>query len=205
MYIPKNKIITNLFSNGNLIIKSTQEKYIGPYWKTYEGKYFTGINPNAEFIKELELTTKIIPSNLIDVEQLDDISLDYRFFGETNTTYSILTNNTGPFKPKKPIRPFYPKPTEQNYKLGEFIRYIVKKNNEYKFIEVNRQTYDGLKTQKDDYEYYYYTPIYIPWQISGDKLKVATTNKNIVLLAEKENNMFGLSIFIKGEYLKFFK
>ena len=47
MYIPKNKISTNLYSrNDDLVYKFNQKKYTGYYYKTYDGKYFTGKNPN---------------------------------------------------------------------------------------------------------------------------------------------------------------
>ena len=55
MYIPKNKIITNLHTNiGNpnseiadsntepFFIKETGTLYRGYYWKDYQGKYYTG-------------------------------------------------------------------------------------------------------------------------------------------------------------------
>ena len=58
-YIPQNRIITNLYTNGSplqnpntdgglspLYNLSTNEVYIGYYWRDYKGNYFTGKNPN---------------------------------------------------------------------------------------------------------------------------------------------------------------
>ena len=53
-YIPKNKIITNLYTNiKELAYKDTKEFYVGYYWKSYDGKYFTGKSPNDTPTREL--------------------------------------------------------------------------------------------------------------------------------------------------------
>ena len=47
MYIPKNRLITNLKTNqGEFVYKDTNVPYNGVYWKSYDGKYFTRKNPN---------------------------------------------------------------------------------------------------------------------------------------------------------------
>ena len=51
MYYPKSQIVTNLYTNGQeYIIKSNNEKYIGNYWKTSDGKFFTGKTPEDKNI-----------------------------------------------------------------------------------------------------------------------------------------------------------
>ena len=56
MYIPKNRIITNLYTNTNeYVYKGTNVYYKGFYWKMYNGKLFTGKNPNELPNEELEL------------------------------------------------------------------------------------------------------------------------------------------------------
>ena len=45
-YIPSNKIITNLFTNGNEYQTIDGEAYAGPYWKKYTGEVFTAKTPN---------------------------------------------------------------------------------------------------------------------------------------------------------------
>ena len=42
MYIPKNRIKTNLYTPGNeFIFKSDETNYIGHYYSLYTGKFFT--------------------------------------------------------------------------------------------------------------------------------------------------------------------
>ena len=54
MYIPKNRIKTNLQTNGGeYIIKSTKKDYIGFYHELYNGTFFTGKTPNEQGIEEL--------------------------------------------------------------------------------------------------------------------------------------------------------
>ena len=54
MYIPKNKIKTNLYTRGeeyqNIV---TGVPYTGYYWTMYTGKIFTGKNPDSKPQEEL--------------------------------------------------------------------------------------------------------------------------------------------------------
>ena len=60
-YIPKNKIQTGLYTNGGeYALASNQQDYSGPYYKLYNGKFFTGNGPNDTTTKEL------IPTPFID-------------------------------------------------------------------------------------------------------------------------------------------
>jgi len=62
MYIPKNKILTDQYTNGGeYIIKSTEEDYIGFYHKLYTGEIFTGKTPN----EMNQIHPKMNPQNLI--------------------------------------------------------------------------------------------------------------------------------------------
>ena len=54
MYYPKSKIKTNLYTNGKeLVYLSTLENYVGFYYKTYDGKYFSGKSNDDVTSKEL--------------------------------------------------------------------------------------------------------------------------------------------------------
>ena len=45
-YYPKSQIKENQYTNGGeFIIVSTQENYMGYYWLTSKGEYFTGKTP----------------------------------------------------------------------------------------------------------------------------------------------------------------
>jgi hypothetical protein len=65
MYIPKNKIQTNLYTfGGEYTYVSSNLEYIGYYYKLYDGKFFTGKTPNEPNSKELEI---LIKDALIDL------------------------------------------------------------------------------------------------------------------------------------------
>ena len=69
MYIPKNRIKTNLYTRGNEYKNiRTGEEYIGYYWSMYNGTLFTGKNPNMRDIdvynnlNEVDISaTQLIP------------------------------------------------------------------------------------------------------------------------------------------------
>ena len=47
MYFPLSQITPNLYTNGNeFIIQSTQQPYIGYYFKTSKGQFYTGRTPS---------------------------------------------------------------------------------------------------------------------------------------------------------------
>ena len=72
MYIPLNRLITNLKTTQNeFVYKDTLFPYDGYYWKSYDGKYFTGKNPND------------LPSVEIILRSNSDISIDIE---NSNTT-----------------------------------------------------------------------------------------------------------------------
>lgn len=63
-YIPKNKIKSNLYTQGGeFAYISTNEKYIGYYHELYNGKFFTGRTPNDLNIEELQQLQINQPTN----------------------------------------------------------------------------------------------------------------------------------------------
>jgi len=98
-YIPKNKIQTNLYtSGGEYVLASTQENYIGYYYKLYNGKYFTGRTPNDPDTKEIILVIPNIPTNsdlnispVIPYNPLLPTEQDYQI-GEFTRYFNIKRN-----------------------------------------------------------------------------------------------------------------
>jgi len=187
MYYPKSHITPNLYSNGELTIKDSLNPYFGYYFSTIDGKAFTG-----KYIGDGENLELTLPSNTPG-DPVNEI-VDTRFYTSDSNTYSKLAGiNPSTSLPSKPT-PYYPKPTLQNYQTGEFIRYFSKKSNENIYIETN-----GLFENK------YYFGFSLPWSIKGNKQKVAQTNKNIIRLKEKEYSINGLGVFLKFNYLQFYR
>ena len=115
-YYPKNKIQTNLFTNGdeyqtlesNLL--GRDDSYIGYYYKLYNGKIYSG-----------------------------------KFPGDSNNIELVLINEKPTPTPKTPstnVPPLYPTPDD--YKKGYFTRYFKKKVNEFKFEELTLDQYNNI-------------------------------------------------------------
>ena len=203
-YYPKNKVLTNLFSNGSPIVKVIDlSPYTGPYYKLSNGKMFIGATPNS----------RRYPEEIINLEEIiltDDSPLTNQISDSTittNTNVETISDYLGALeeipKVKKIPIPFFPKTTPQDYKRGYFTRYFSKQVNDYSFTEINDKTYKNLLQKNSEYlwELYYVTEL--PWQISGDVDKVYNTNKNVIELQEKKK-FKGLSNFLNQNYLKFY-
>jgi hypothetical protein len=195
-YYPKNRIQTDLYTNGGeYSIKSTGENYTGYYYKLYNNTIFTGKTPNDSPNQELTLYSETIEDNplLVIVEPFSDPEVN---------NYNLLTEKPSP---KIVPLPYYPVPTENDYKLGEFQRYFMKQINNLSFTEISKIDYNALVNRNETYLWPLYTPISIPWEISGNKDQIQQTNKRITLLTEQQIKVYGFSKFIEktGGYNKF--
>ena len=216
MYIPKNKISTNLYSrNDDLVYKSDQKKYTGYYYKTYTGQYFTGKNPddgvNDELVRvvptETDYNQNILQSKIAftDAPTIFD-SIDTPGYSEEMIiNYTALKNISLDESTYKHLpTSFYPKPTEDDYNLGVFTRYFCVKVNEDIYLEISKDTYNALNNQKGDWLWELFTPFQLLWTISGEEKEVEKTNYNITIIREKRLKRRGLTQFLRNNYLKFY-
>lgn len=199
-YYPKNKIQTDLFSNGELFKSSDFTSYVGPYYKLSSGEKYAGNNPTAFKY----------PILLIDLKDFDTpeqngiyTQIQPSYTSENSGTLNYISNSKNSFVSRKLPIPYYPDPTEQDYSIGYFTRYFAKQVNDFNFVEINQSTFEGLAGHNSEYTWQLYNVTSFPWQITGNIEKVYNTNKNIVLLEEK-NGFKGLSKFLKEDYIKFY-
>lgn len=172
-YIPKNKIQTNLYTSGGEYIEAdSQIEYIGPYYKLYNGKYFTGQTPNDSNSKQL-----------IKLSDGD---------GDANSIPILI-----------PYNPLLP--TEQDYQIGEFTRYFNIKRNQAIFTEISKDTYTKFKQQNPQVSWRLYRVFSLSWKLTGDINQVAQTNKNITELTELKEKVFGLSLYLKENWVQYYK
>ena len=74
MYIPKNRIKTNLYTRGNEYKNiRTGEEYIGYYWSMYNGTLFTGKNTND---KPSEQIIKITQTENIEKQESENLNFE---------------------------------------------------------------------------------------------------------------------------------
>tara|TARA_R110000851_G_scaffold128760_2_gene261283 strand:- start:3898 stop:4551 length:654 start_codon:yes stop_codon:yes gene_type:complete len=216
MYIPKNRILTNQYTDDNkLMVKSTQEYYRGFYYKQFDGKYFTGKTPNDLPNNELVPIEDTATTFLPDTIQNSIAYGDYpTIFDDLNTPgydegmvvdYARLQGiNLDEAARTLVPNQAYPEPTIDDYELGQFTRYFCVKVNQPIYLELNKETYEKIKDKDVAYLWQPYTPFKIQWTIVGDREEVKQTNRNIVLLQERDNKRIGLSSFLKNNYTKFY-
>jgi len=217
MYIPKNRIVPNQYTGGDkYVVKSTQEWYKGFYYKTYDGKFYTGKTPNDKPNEEIELvqdTSKQynpnIPQNRLAYTDAPTVfdNIDTPGYSEEMViTYAQLQgiNLNVPTRLSVPYSS-YPKPTEDDYELGVFTRYFCVKVNELSFLEINKETYEKLLNRDGSWLWQMFTPFKLQWTLTGDEVYVANTNSNSIRITERKIKRKGLAIFLKKNYLKFYR
>ena len=220
MYIPLNRIVTNLYTTpGEFIYKNSNAPYNGFYWKSYDGKIFTGKNPNDLPNEELIYTPisqeSIIKDNII----YSEIYNEPLFPAGLNEEGTIILSDNIPSVLQEYIQiksidntsikllpsQYYPTPTPSDYNLGVFTRYFVVKANENIYLEVNKDTFDNILSKNSDWAWELYVPFSIPWTLTGERDAVFITNRNITQLTEQRLKRRGLQEFLKRNYLKFYK
>ena len=209
MYYPKSQIKTNLVTNGDEFVLDGRT-YEGDYYETSDGQFFTGKSPsnppnkkltvrvgegNTRFEDGLNITDEYPGITNVDNSVFE---IDYEYWDAKNYDF-----NNPPSAPLPPMGSM-PKPTEQDYRIGEFNRYYLKKTNEFQFIEVSEFTYNKFKNKDNQYQYQLYIPIKINWILTGKPENVFNVNKSIVLLAEKNFKVPGFRSIFLNNYLKYY-
>ena len=149
MYIPKNRIKTNLFTPGDeYMVKETKEMYTGYYHSLWTGKFYSGKNQNepnklelVPFMPQDGIGTDDIPPNLEDVNVIalftNDpdpiVDEDQWNQGDIKTYLRVTDQDTEDDQPREVPYQQYPQPTEDDYSLGVFTRYFCVKINQDSF------------------------------------------------------------------------
>ena len=125
MYYPKSQIKSNLYTNGGEYINSsTNELYKGSYYEISNGNKYTGKTPE-DGPNILLIVSNISNENISPPEEITLI---------TNFKYQPNLEITSRSLPS----PSLTLPTPQEQQLGAFTRYFSKKNNELKYMEINK-------------------------------------------------------------------
>jgi hypothetical protein len=196
MYYPKSQIKTNLYTNGNLLsLSTTQESYTGYYYETSTGQQYTGKTPQdgpnillqtANFITNPEVENQFTPPEEIVLLP----SSDY-------TDPNPLTVRIIPiFNPTLP--------TDQDKVNGQFNRYFCKKNNEIKYLEIDKNTYQQLLQKDSKIAWDLYTPAIVLWVIQGDQTQVFNSNKATVQALEQNLPWYGFTQYFQDKFLKYY-
>lgn len=216
MYFPKSQITVDLYTNGNEFTdNNTKQPYQGFYFKTSAGQFYTGKSPqnppNVQLSRIKKNTSNSVVTSAEAINPTRETSIDYfpiRQDPKTIPQNSEIINTTQayPYPPvaNAPISSVT-FPTENDYTIGEFQRYFLKKRNEIQYLEVNVSTYLNYTNQSPGVQWQLYLPISIPWDLVGDIKSVYATNRNIVLLKEANLRIVGFANSFKNQFTKFYR
>ena len=193
MYYPKSQISTPLYTSGNDFLLN-DKPYIGYYWTNSQGASYTGKSPQDP-PNNLLLPTNTVSTPITSIPST--FSYDRLYYGAKNKEFTVIA-------PSPPI-PSVTLPTEEDYQIGEFQRYFVKKRNELKYIEINSTTYENYVNKNQSVQWQLYMPIQISWILTGKLEDVYNINKNIVLLYQQQNKIYGFFESFKGKFTKYYK
>jgi hypothetical protein len=198
-YYPKNKIKTDLYTNGDSLYTRGYYPYVGYYFETYDGKYFSGKNPSYDQSEELFT----YPNYSLKDPSPENFQPQVSF-----TTYQKLpVDLSSPISQKLPYG-VVSTPTQEDYANGRFMRYFVKKTNENVYISVDKNQYTKILTSDPNWASRYYTAIILPWVISNvTELEAAKINKNTTHQIQTDQRLYGFVKYIesRGGYNKFYK
>jgi hypothetical protein len=189
MYYPKSQIKSNLYTNGGEYVLSTTKKdYKGYYYEVSNGQKYTGETPQDG-------------ANILLLPPKQNINQD-NHPGETtpiDTRITYLDPETKPFPFPNNLRflpvpnPTYP--TDQEFQLGVYTRYFCKKNNELKYMEIDKTTFNKLNYKTKDIAWDLYTPISTLWY-----MRSFDVNKNLITLIEKNQNWYGFTQWFQNKF-----
>jgi hypothetical protein len=206
-YYPSFAIKTNLNTAGDQF-SLNGVSYKGRYYETYDGRAFTGPNPEQGPNEELKRISDYLSAPGIDGVNLPQ-SVKNNLANKTGLTPSTLQNPRIPGQPNT----YYPQPTEQDYKKGYVIRYFTKKENERGFItEISQDEYNTIINGTADYDISIYQTTTILWKLTGPLRSQRQSQYNVIpgifetnqRLTENANRTFlGIVDFIDGQYTKY--
>ena len=199
MYYPKSQIIENLKANpgDGLVNPDTGQEYEGSYYKTSDGKFYTGKNPQDP------PNRKLIQSAPVDKSK-DSEPLPESYYIIDDAYFASIGRGVNTPSPRPP-KSSYPKPTESDYKLGEFQRYFLYNITKKEYLEVNKKEFNLFKSKNNQVQWQYYQSLQLNWNLTGIKEDVYIVNRRIVDLVEFRNNAQGFTNYFKNKFDQYFK
>lgn len=208
-YYPSSQVKTNLYTTGDKYRVFNGSMYVGDYYINSRGEAYTGKTPQAPNTNKLYLANTAPNENPVYLANADRQStkngqysfyvIDYPYFQAKRRNFN--TSETAPLKPIQELNV----PVEDDYTIGEFQRYFLKKNNEIEFIEVNYKQYQMFKNKNSKVQWEMYSPCTINWVLTGKEKDVYNLNKNIVMLYETRNKLLGFVNSFNKRFSKFYK
>jgi hypothetical protein len=202
-YYPSFRIKPNLNATGKEFLLNGKP-YVGKYYETYDGKFFSGPNPVLGPNQLLSTNVDYPNAPGLKLTGLSDSakrSLASKTKAETN--YTDTTEPTS----------YQPKPLESDYTKGYFYRHFVKKINEKGYIkEISETEYKSIQDGSATYDVSYYQTERIMWKLTGPlntvrlsqyDIRAGITDANKRIIENVDQRFLGLKTYIGEEYAKF--
>ena len=190
-YYPKSQITTNLYTSGEEYIRYTDSSpYVGDYWKSSDGKVFTGKTPTDK------PTIQLIPIPPQFTLGNSEGENETNVLESTSSSWQVLTKYSKKSRPGDIPKKFATLPTQKDYELGEFQRYFTKKRIQNVYFEISQKEFKLLNTKNPNIQFQLYLPIVLSWRLKGTKSEVYNTNKNNVKLLEQNIPLPGLNFYL---------
>tara|TARA_R110002020_G_scaffold461739_1_gene680762 strand:+ start:501 stop:1427 length:927 start_codon:yes stop_codon:yes gene_type:complete len=216
-YYPLSQIQIDLFTNGNeYVFANDLSPYKGSYHKISNGKYYSENipkNKSQEILLINEVNGQPLKDQIIFPETENVINIINRFSTDSATTYDdknniIYNGNTSNYVSDAQSRiipsSYYPVLSQEQKNSGQFIRYFTKKTNELKYIEIDKLTYNALKSKNSGIAFDLYEPTSLIWRIKGDKTEIFNSNKGAVLTKEQQLKWPGFFKYFKDKFTQFY-
>ena len=192
MYIPNSKIQRKITSNSTTFISKADHKpYNGPYIETTNGRFFAGHNNNNV---GFELLKKPSRKNDPSKSKQFGLSKGAKMYNIINKDLKTQLKDTISPATSKPL------PTENEYSVGFFIRYFLKRINSKFFIEISKDIYDSIYKRENKYDYNLYEIGSLKWYITGNN--VHSLNSNTLKTLEPIYSNITYLFPILNEYLR---
>ena len=202
MYYPKSQIETNLFTPGQeFSTVSDNKEYIGNYWRTSQGLYYTGTNPQDNNVRILTQNIKYDNPGLGSVgETNDDAEVYVSMVPEsyTNANGRRIRNISTPIN-------IVPLPTKTDYTNKNFQRYFLKRTTNYSYLETSKNAYTAVVEKNNTVQYDIYDPLALTWNISGKLLDVYKQNYKTVQYKGNVYNWIKFDLSFKNRYARYYK
>ena len=179
-YLPKSKTKIKFANSEELLYVDDLSPYpAGEYIKTTTGRLYAGTNHlNLEQELKLNPVEKIMGTSN---HFLHEKTIDVQIHNVLKPLTDEFTSNTSVIKQSKPY------PTEKDYLLGFYTRYFSKRINGFKYIEINKETYESLRDKKDKYDYILNEIGKLNWHLTDNVFK-----KNTISIKQKARTFLGI-------------
>ena len=157
-FYPPSKL-TVKYTPGNEFIRRNSQMYVGDYIETSDGRYFEGNNKK-------NLKNEIYLDFLLDEEGTSG------FGGSKHTrVFNVINDNTRKYLEKvSKVPTFKTFPTEENYEIGYYKRYFLKRINGSHYMEISKKVHDSILAKEGKYDHNLYIIGKINWHLIGNTI-----------------------------------